>query len=253
MTQPTRIQAASAKPHDGNVQPGGATVVDSWTRPGQGLLDRFRQLPAANIADAMHRIGALDARIKPVWDGATVVGAAFTVWTRPGDNLGIHEALCHVQTGDVIVVNGGADESRALIGELIGGRAKSLGVVGFVIDGSVRDAPGLAEYAMPVFARALTPAGPYKDGPFAVSVPVAVGGVAVNPGDVVVGDADGVVVVPLAMAEQVAGQAEAKHNDELAKRATIDAELAARRRQSTHPKGNPCPKPPTATERRPSR
>lgn len=208
------------------VLPGAAVPVSNWDRPTAEQRERLGRLPTANIADAMHRLGAMDAAIKPVWAGAALVGAAYTVWTRPGDNAGIHEALKHVEPGDVLVINGGADESRALIGELIGGRAKGRGVVGFVIDGAVRDAPGLAEYQMPVFARATTPAGPYKDGPFVVGASTAVGGVVVNPGDVIVGDADGVVVVPLAMADQVAILAQAKHDVELAKRETIDAVLA---------------------------
>lgn len=211
---------------EGHVQPGAAVSRETWSRPSPDQCDRFRQLPTANIADAMHRLGALDAGIKPVWNCATIVGAAYTVWTRPGDNLGIHAALKHVQPGDVIVVNGGGDESRALIGELIGGRAKGKGVAGFVIDGAVRDAGGLEEYAMPVYAKALSPAGPYKDGPYAIAAPVAVGGVVVNPGDIVVADADGVVVVPLAMADQVADLAQAKHDHELEKRRGIDADLA---------------------------
>ena len=224
----------AANDHPGNapaspppVQPGAAVTRESWDRPTTAQLDRYRRLPSANVGDAMHRLGALDAAIKPVWDGATIVGAAYTVWTRPGDNLGLHEALRHVQPGDVIVVNGGADESRALLGELIGGKAKVKGVAGFVIDGAVRDATGLAEYAMPVYARALTPAGPYKDGPFALAAPVAVGGVVVSPGDIVVADEDGVVVVPLEMADRVADLAEAKHEDELAIRRRIDADLGS--------------------------
>jgi len=227
MTQTS--DTASADPA---VLPGAAVPVGSWERPTAEQRDRLGSLPTANIADAMHRLGAMDAAIKPVWDGATVVGAAYTVWTRPGDNAGIHEALKHVEPGDVLVVNGGADESRALIGELVGGRAKGRGVVGFVIDGAVRDAPGLAEYGMPVFARAITPAGPYKDGPYVAGASTAVGGVVVNPGDVIVGDADGVVVVPLAMADQVAVLAQAKHDDELAKRETIDAVLAEQAERS---------------------
>jgi regulator of RNase E activity RraA len=209
------------------VQPGAAISHESWERPTAEQLERYRSLPSANIGDAMHRLGALDAAIKPVWEGATIVGAAYTVWTRPGDNLGLHEALKHVQPGDVIVVNGGGDLSRALLGELIGGKAKVKGVVGFVIDGAVRDATGLEEYSMPVYARALTPAGPYKDGPFALAAPVAVGGVVVSPGDIVVADEDGVVVIPLEMADRVADLAQAKHEDELAIRRRIDADLGA--------------------------
>jgi regulator of RNase E activity RraA len=214
-------------PGQPTVQPGAAVSHESWARPTAEQVERYRRLPSANIGDAMHRLGALDAAIKPVWEGATIVGAAYTVWTRPGDNLGLHEALKDVQPGDVIVVNGGGDVSRALLGELIGGKAKVKGVVGFIIDGAVRDATGLAEYSMPVYARALTPAGPYKDGPFALAAPVAVGGVVVNPGDIVVADEDGVVVIPLEMADRVADLAQAKHEDELAIRRRIDADLDA--------------------------
>lgn len=214
---------------DGEVRPeaGGRAPQSGYPRAESGLVDRLRKLPTANIGDAMRRLGVMDAGIKPIWQGAALAGTAYTVWTRPGDNLGVHEALQHVRPGDVIVVNGGADESRALIGELIAGRAKARGVVGFVIDGAVRDAEGLAEYGMPVFARAVTPAGPYKDGPFTTCVDVAVAGVAVRPGEIVVGDADGVVVVPLGDAELIVKEAEAKHAAEQATRLTIDAALDA--------------------------
>jgi regulator of RNase E activity RraA len=207
------------------VQPGAAVSREAWKRATTEQLDRYRRLPSANIGDAMHRLGVMDAAIKPVWNGPTIVGSAYTVWTRPGDNLALHEALKDVQPGDVIVVNGGGDLSRALLGELIGGKAKVKGVVGFVIDGAVRDASGLAEYAMPVYARAVTPAGPYKDGPFTLAAPVAVGGVVVNPGDIIVADEDGVVVVPLEMADAVAHLSESKHESELETRRRIDADL----------------------------
>ncbi|MER6007060.1 RraA family protein [Nonomuraea sp. NPDC051941] len=187
----------------------------------QDALARLAALPTANIGDAMDRLGVLDSRIRPIWPGARVAGRAFTIWTRSGDNALIHQALDVVEPGDVIVVNGGGDESRALIGELIGQRAKNKGVAGFVIDGAVRDADGLGEMGMPVFARAVTPAGPYKNGPGHLGRTVAVGGVAVAPGDLILGDADGVVVVPLAEAERVAQAAEAVFVTEEGKRAAI--------------------------------
>jgi regulator of RNase E activity RraA len=215
---------------DAALEPGGSTVIEDFERPDAGLLARFRKLPAANVGDGMQRFGVMDAQIQSVWEGGQLVGPAFTVWTRAGDNAGIHAALEHAQPGDVIVVNGGGDLSRALIGELIGGRAKQLGIAGFVIDGAVRDAQGLAEYAIPVFARALTPAGPYKHGPHVISTPIAVGGVVVQPGDVIVADGDGVVVVPSRNAVKVAEMAEAKRGREVEKRAGIDAEL---RQQTT--------------------
>lgn len=189
------------------------------------LVERYSAIPAANIGDAMERLGAMDSRIASVWPGARLVGTALTVWTRPGDNLAIHAALPQARAGDVIVVSGGGDESRALIGELIGGKAKALGIAGFVIDGAVRDADGLAQYEFPVFARAVNPGGPYKDGPGRVGVPVAVGGVSVSTGDLIVGDADGVVVVPRAQLEDVVVRAEAVRDGEDAKRAQIEESL----------------------------
>ncbi|MET7328922.1 RraA family protein [Nonomuraea sp. NPDC005650] len=187
----------------------------------QDVLARLAALPTANIGDAMDRLGVLDSRIRPIWPGARVAGRAFTIWTRSGDNALIHQALDVVEPGDVLVVNGGGDESRALIGELIGQRAKNKGVAGFVIDGAVRDAEGLGEMGMPVFARAVTPAGPYKNGPGHLGRTVAVGGVAVAPGDLILGDADGVVVVPLAEAERIAQAAENVFVIEEGKRAAI--------------------------------
>ncbi len=147
------------------------------------------------LTDAMERFGALDSEIHAQWLTARLVGNAFTVWTRAGDNLAIHEALDVVAPGDVLVVNGSGDKSRALIGEMIGIKAKARGVAGFVLDGAARDIDALRELDMPVFARASTPAGPYKHGPFRLLEPVAVGGVCVSPGDAVIADRDGVAVI----------------------------------------------------------
>ena len=192
-------------------------------RPSAELLQRFAQLPTANVADAQDRLGALDSHIKPVWRGATIAGPAFTVWTRAGDNKLLHEALRLAHPGDVLVVNGQGDETRALIGELMAERAKFRGLAGFVIDGAVRDADVIGEIEVPVFARAVTPAGPFKHGPGKLGCNIAVGGVAVSPGDIVLGDADGVVIVTQEEAEQVLVNAEAKFADETARRADIKA------------------------------
>lgn len=197
----SEYQQRTASPED--------LAAADFPRPDAGLVARLAALPSANIGDAMDRLGAMDSRIGPIWPGATVAGPAFTVWTRSGDNDAVHRALAVAQPGDVIVVSGGADESRALIGEIMGARARTRGLAGFVLDGAARDAQGLADITMPVFARAVTPAGPYKFGPGHLSCPVAVGGVAVLPGDIIVGDADGVVVIPQARAHAVAEAAEA--------------------------------------------
>lgn len=196
-------------------------AVADFDRPDPDSVRRLGALPTANIGDAMDRLGALDSRIQATWPGAKIAGPAFTVWTRAGDNAAIHAALRIAKPGDVIVVNGQGDESRALLGDLLGGRAADAGIVGFVVDGAVRDAADLAEIGMPVFARACTPAGPYKHGPGRLGVTIAVGGVAISLGDIVVGDADGVVVVPQADAETVATAAEAVFADEARRREAI--------------------------------
>ena len=195
-----------------------------FPRPARDIIERLGKLPAANIGDAMDRLGVADSAIQAVWSGARLAGPAFTVWTRPGDNKGIHQALKLARPGDVIVVAGGGDESRALLGELIGERAISAGIAGFALDGAARDAETLGEIGMPVFARATSPAGPYKDGPFRISTAVAFGGVPVLPGDVIVGDSDGVVIVPRELAEKVADAAEAVFADETNRRAAIIAD-----------------------------
>lgn len=194
-----------------------------FERPDPEVLARLAKLPAANIGDAMDRLGILDSRIQAIWHGARIAGPALTVWTRAGDNAAIHAALALGKPGDVIVVNGQGDESRALLGELMGGRAKAAGLAGFVLDGAARDASDLAAMGVPVFARACTPAGPYKNGPGRVGTTIAVGGVAVSPGDIVVGDGDGVVVIPFADAAEVATAAEAVFEDEARRRAAIVA------------------------------
>lgn len=187
------------------------------------VAERLAALPTANIGDAMERLGVVDAGIGPVWSGARVAGRAVTVEVAEGDNLGIHRTLPDLVPGDVLVVNGHGAANRALIGELIAERLRARGCVGIVVDGAVRDVEELRELGFPTFARAVTPAGPYKNGPWRNRRAVAVGGVVVEPGDIVVGDADGVVVVPAAECEEVLARAEAKHADEAATRASIVA------------------------------
>jgi regulator of RNase E activity RraA len=196
------------------------TATD-FARPDPELVARLAKLPAANIGDAMDRLGIADSAIQAIWPGATLAGPAFTVWTRAGDNQGIHRSLELARPGDVIVVSGQGDTSRALLGELIGERAISAGIAGFALDGAARDAQVLGEIGMPVFARAVTPAGPYKHGPSRVATPIAFGGVPVMPGDIIIGDSDGIVVVPLQDAARIAEAAEAVFADEENRRKTI--------------------------------
>ena len=167
-------------------------------------MTRFRAVPVASVGDAQERLWVLDGGIKPVWAGAACAGPALPVYTRAGDNLAVHRALEIAQAGDVLVVNGQGDTTRALLGALMAARARQLGLAGVVVDGAVRDLDEIADVGLPVFARASTPAGPYKNGPAEIGLPVACGGVVCSPGDIVCGDGDGVAVVPRSRAKQVA-------------------------------------------------
>lgn len=159
-------------------------------------LARLARLTTSDLGDGMDRMGVVHSAIRPLWRGVHCQGRALTVWTRAGDNLMVRAALDLIAPGDVLVVNGQGDETRALLGDRMVGKAASHGAVGVVVDGAVRDVEALQELGVPVFARAVTPAGPYKHGPGQLNVPVAIGGVVVRPGDIVCGDSDGVVVVP---------------------------------------------------------
>lgn len=182
---------------------------------------RLAGLATSSVVDSMDRLGSPDAGISAVWAGARLVGTALTVLTAAGDNRVVHAALDEALPGDVLVINGFGDRTRALIGDLIAERAKALGVAGFVIDGCVRDAEALSELGVPVFARGVTPAGPYKNGPGEIGGPVAIGGVAVLTGDVVIADADGVAFIRRDRLVEVSEAATRKLADEAEKRERI--------------------------------
>jgi RraA family protein len=177
-----------------------SALADAALAPTDDLLAAYEGLQVANIGDARDRMGMLDGGIRALWRGARVVGRARTVWTRSGDNLTLIKAIAACQPGDVLVVNGQGDTNRALIGELMAERARVKGVRGMVIDGAVRDVGELERLGFGTWARGVSPAGPYKNGPGQIDIPVAVGGVVVNPGDLVVGDDDGVIIIPAAEA-----------------------------------------------------
>jgi 4-hydroxy-4-methyl-2-oxoglutarate aldolase len=183
-------------------------IVREFTRPDPQVAKGFEGIPTGAISDAMGRTGSMAAEIKPIWSRAKVVGPALTVRTFPADNLMIHKAVTLAKPGDVLVVNAGGYKDTAVFGDLLGYSCKVHGIAGVVIDGASRDAEGMAGIGFPVFARAVLPMGPFKDSPGAINVPVSCGGVAVRPGDIVVGDADGVVVVPIEQATDVLAKAQ---------------------------------------------
>ncbi|CAA2155993.1 4-hydroxy-4-methyl-2-oxoglutarate aldolase/4-carboxy-4-hydroxy-2-oxoadipate aldolase [Methylobacterium brachiatum] len=163
------------------------------------LLAAFQDVATATISDCLDRMPVL-LGLRAFHRRGRLFGTAFTVQVRAGDNLAIHQALEQARRGDVIVVDGGGDTSRALVGDVMKAIAESRGVAGFVVDGAVRDTDAFAGSDFPCYARAAIPRGPFKTGPGATNLPVSIGGWTVHPGDVVVGDADGVVTFPPALA-----------------------------------------------------
>ncbi len=173
----------------------------NFDRPSPGLLDRLRNVPTGPVVDAMGRRGALDRDIRPLTAARRMVGTALTVSTPPRDNLAPYAALAIARPGDVLVVACAGDDECAILGDLAIGMARNAGIMGVVTNGLVRDLDGLNAVGIPVFARGLTPNSPFKNGPGEVGCTVAMGPVAIAPGDVIVADQDGVAVVPKARLE----------------------------------------------------
>lgn len=178
-------------------------AMTQFERVPADLVARAREYPAAILCDMAGRRGALNGCIQPLHPRMKVAGPAFTVEVRPGDNLMIHLAIALARPGDVIVVDGKGDLSCALVGDLMSTQAAAAGLGGFVIDGAARDSQDLAGGDFPVFARGRNPCGPTKNVPGRICTPISVGHIAVEPGDLVIGDSDGVVVIPRLQVREV--------------------------------------------------
>jgi regulator of RNase E activity RraA len=198
-------------------------IVQEIERAPADLLERFRDQGTGPVCDALGRFGAMDHSIKPLDPHTQMVGSALTVRTRPCDNLAVYKALEMARPGDVLVIATGGDTGNAIWGELTTLMGKALGLAGMVTDGMVRDTHESVATGLPVFAQGTTPNSPFKDGPADINVPVSCGGVTVQPGDILVGDVDGVVVVPRARAEEALQKLVAIHAKEAAIRAEIEA------------------------------
>ncbi len=190
---------ASARPKSAEINPGpGFRVKLSYPSVEAGLLDELRAFEVPDISDTLNRLYAIDSSI--VCQNAqatTLCGSVCTVRVFPGDNLMVHKVLDVARPGDVVVVDAHGERSmNAVLGDLICTKAKHRGIAGFIVDGLVRDMPGIDELDFPVFARGTTAVGPLHRGPGEINFPVCCGGVVVNPGDVIKADASGIVVVP---------------------------------------------------------
>jgi len=187
------------------------------------LIRRFAALPVANVSDSMHRVAAGGARLRPMHRQDGLAGAALTVKSRPGDNLMLHKAIDLAVPGDVIVVDAGGDLTNSLMGELMLAYAVRKGVAGFVLNGAIRDVDAFVATNLPVFAAGVTHRGPYKDGPGEINVPIAIDGMVVEPGDLIIGDSDGFLAVPIDEAEEVYARTVAKQESEAKLMAAIEA------------------------------
>lgn len=208
------MSGADNIPQSSELAPGpGFRIRRAVERTSPEIVDRFRKIDVALVSDLMNRLYTLRPGLKPIVptaDGQPLVGPVCTVKVYPGDNLMVHAALDHAQPGDVIVVDTAGATTNAVIGDMVTNKARARGIAGFVIDGLVRDVEGMLEAGVPVFARGTTPRGPLHRGPGELNHSISCGGVSINPGDLVMAGADGVVVVPRDATMELIERAELK-------------------------------------------
>lgn len=189
----------------------GFRVLNRTRKISAEWVELYRSVPVANASDSMNRMTAGGARLRPMHRQGVLSGVALTVKSRPGDNLMLHYAIDIAEPGDVIVVDAGGDLSNALIGEMMVAYAIKRGVAGIVINGAIRDAASIGAEDFPMFAAGITHRGPYKDGPGEINVPISIDGMVVEPGDLIIGDDDGLLCIPYDHVKDVYERAHAKH------------------------------------------
>jgi RraA family protein len=189
----------------------GLRVTMDFQRIDAASIERARKFPIAIVDDVANRLQAFTAGFNQYGRKKKFAGPALTVRVRPGDNLFLHKALDLAQPGDVIVVDAGGALNTAIIGAMMSSYAKTRGIEALVIDGAIRDVEELAAVDFPVVARGATPNGPYKTGPGEIGYPIACGGLSIASGDLMLGDEDGVLVIPRSEVAAILGLAEAKH------------------------------------------
>ena len=192
----------------------GCRILDC-PRPASALIEGFRGLPSSNIGDQMWRLYNTNSTLKS-FNKMPLCGPAFTVKDPQGDNLMFHKALDIAQPGDILVVDGEGDLQHALAGEMMIRYAMRRGLGGFVVNGCMRDLDAIEALDFPVYALGITPQGPYKNGPGEINVPVCCAGRVVNPGDILVGDRDGIVIIPPEFAAEILESSKAKFASEQA-------------------------------------
>jgi RraA family protein len=186
----------ATRPVSAEIHPGpGFRIKNGVPRPSKETLERFARYGTPDVSDLLNRLYAMDGGIKNVVNDHSVLGPALTVKLYPGDNLMLHKALDVCHPGDVLVVDTSLNTTTAVIGDLVSAKAKHRGVAGVIVDGLVRDVAQVREVGLPIYARGTTPQGPLHRGPGELGYPVSCGGIVVNPGDIIVADSSGIVVV----------------------------------------------------------
>lgn len=179
--------------------PVGKRIYLKREMPDPEIMNQFKTIPASNTADVMGRSCAMNPRIKLVSSpkAQMMVGPAYTVKCRAGDNLALHAALNFCNEGDVLVVSNEEDSTRALMGEVMMAYLYlQKKIAGIILDGPIRDIDEIGKWDFPVYATGTTPGGPYKEGPGEINVPISCGGISVNPGDIILADPDGIICIP---------------------------------------------------------
>lgn len=194
-----RPAAGSVKPRSAEMHPGpGFRLRHDIDRPSPEILERLGRFDTPSISDQLNRLFTMSSAIQLQTDPEhRILGPAVTVKVFPGDNLMVHKSLDIARPGDILVIDASGSSLTAVLGDLISTKARHRGISGVVIDGLVRDLPAIQALGdFPVFARGVTPIGPLHRGPGEVNFPISAGGIVVNPGDVITGDLNGVVVIP---------------------------------------------------------
>ena len=196
-------QGAVERPKSSEITPGaGFRIKLSIDRPAPGLVSMFREFETPDISDILNRMYTMSPEIRNLVNTRPLVGPALTVKVYPGDNLMVHKALDVAKPGDIVVVDTSGSQRNAVLGDLVTNKAKHRGIAGFIVDGLVRDLPGLLEADLPVYARGVTPFGPLHRGPGELNYPVSYGGIVVNPGDIICADMSGIAVVRREVSEE---------------------------------------------------